>query len=87
MTDTLLELAEAMAQALEDFPSDGKTPNNEVTMALIAAGFIECRQITKPCRECGTERPDYGYCKITVGGKLFLAMARARHTHTHSGTN
>lgn len=74
----LNQLAVAMLAALREFPDNGKPPNNEITTCLVVAGFIERREITKPCRECGTARPDYSYCKITDGGKLFMALGEAK---------
>lgn len=67
----------AMVDALDNFPANAAPPDNEATTLLILAGFLERREITKACSSCGAARHDYSYMRITEGGKLFHAAARA----------
>jgi hypothetical protein len=67
----------ALAYLLANFPSDGKPRDREAQIDALLLGFIEKREITKPCASCGTARPDYSYFKITPAGKLFSAAVEA----------
>lgn len=69
-------LLSAMIDRLANFPSDGKPPIDETTMALIACGFIERQEVQKHCATCGTLRLDYSYLKLTAGGRAFLTVAQ-----------
>jgi hypothetical protein len=75
--DTLLELADRLYPVLRDFPADGqlRSLDQNTLTDLLLAGFIERREVKKPCKTCGTERYDYAYFHITGGGRLFMALA------------
>ena len=76
----IVELSERLYSALTNFPKDGQFRSDEqrqIAPDLILANFIERVEITKACKCCGTEKPDYSYFKITPGGRLFMrAMSR-----------
>lgn len=68
---------EALRAALENFPSNGKPPMDDLHFELVILGFIAEHEIKKPCRNCGTSLTDYRYFKLTKGGRVFLATAQA----------
>jgi hypothetical protein len=62
-----------IAHLLAHFPANGKPQDRDAAIDAVLLGFIERHEVTKPCRECGTARPDYSYHKVTASGKLFSA--------------
>jgi hypothetical protein len=68
-----------MYDALAAIPANGKPPRGMMTEEgviiewLIALGFIEEHEQTKPCRDCGTPRPDYSYVKVSPAGRYYMA--------------
>lgn len=72
------KVRETFHAALLSFPDNGKPPEGfgteegMVTLAMLEYGLLKRHDQTKPCRECGTPRPDYSYMKITPAGRLFM---------------
>lgn len=75
MRDPLPDETVAMAQALSNWPANGK-PQDVATLQLLREfGLVEEQVQNKRCRECGTEQPDWHWWKITSAGRAFLAAA------------
>jgi hypothetical protein len=68
-------LVKPLYEILRDFPSDGQLRklDQDTIATLLIAGFIERREVEKPCRTCGKPQFDYAYFRITGGGRLFMA--------------
>lgn len=66
---------DAVVHLLANFPADGKPQDRDAAIDATLLGFIERRDITKPCRECGTLRHDYSFSRVTAAGRLFLHFA------------
>lgn len=72
------ETIRAMIELLSDWPDNGKPPHSDATLAAVALGYIENREITKPCRACGKPELDYRYMHVTLAGRLFLAAVQGK---------
>lgn len=73
-----------LADALANFPSNGKPPLGDTTTMLVLLNFIERREVEKPCRTCGNPQLDYSYFRITGAGRYFLAAATNQgHSDDH----
>lgn len=69
----------AIIQILKTFPDDGRLPMSTVEEHIaVESGFIERRNVKRPCKTCGTERPDFTYYSITNAGRLLLAYAESK---------
>jgi hypothetical protein len=70
--DSILDL-------LRNFPADGQVERDgsrkDAGMNAVLLGFIERREVKKPCPTCGHEKFDYGYFAITPAGRALLAFA------------
>jgi hypothetical protein len=80
-------VVERLREALRDFPADGqlRALDRDTMTDLILAGFIERIEVEKPCKTCGKPKFDYGYFRITGGGKLFMeAVSLTRRAETRS---
>lgn len=66
---------QALADALANFPSNGKPQESDTMMTLILAGLVERQEVKKPCRNCGQPLLDYSFMRITAAGRYFLAAA------------
>ena len=67
---------EALLDALENFPANGKIPSDPVWWALRDLGFIAEHTEKTPCKSCGTPRVTYSYWKPTRAGHYFLQSHR-----------
>jgi len=75
---------EAMADVLANWPANSKPSMSRALQWLIAYGMVKEEVTAKPCKTCGTARPDYSYLTITLAGKAFLAAMTA-HPMTSEG--
>ena len=60
---------------------DGAKPEDQDTGLMIwaiGAGLIKTEQQSKPCKTCGTPRPDFRYWRITLAGRMLADAALAR---------
>jgi hypothetical protein len=70
----------SMVERLRDFPANGKLPQDDVTLRLIAEGLVAEHEVKRPCRSCGAEKTDYRYMKPTAAGRLLVEAWDAGRT-------
>jgi len=78
MSDIEPELLADIIAFLRDFPSNGKPADTDAYWGARVAGLIEEKEITKPCKNCGTPLTDYRYWKISAAGKVLLQALDAQ---------
>jgi len=70
------DMIPAMAEALRDYPANGKPDMQiEVNQWLGEFGLIEEAQTWKSCKTCGHQSIDWRYYRITPAGRLFMAAS------------